>query len=329
MKRHIWRRGLTGFTRLGTVLSAALLGLCLGDGSPRDVLAQASATISPNMSPLARRYQEGESVAYKMRATNEGHLRTIRYAADAEGRVKRASSGGFIEEFRWTRISLNGQPVPLTVASQQFREDLSLSPEYKLSIPDLTKVQGLLIGPITDLLTFYVDVQLAMRQKNLVRPGDHVYMQHGIPNSWADGTYTVFGEDAVDFDLTLQGVDEKTQVATLVIRHVPPAQSRIHFPAAWMSKPVEGFATNWAEVSKGDGGKYVAEIGQETFEATIKLSLISGSILSATMNNPVDVLERDCDDAALLMCGAEVRYRIRRQIVLEAAKPEETSAGNR
>jgi hypothetical protein len=36
------------------------------------------------------------------------------------------------------------------------------------------------------------------------------------------------------------------------------------------------------------------------------------------MDNPVEVLERTCNDAALSDCGSPVRYGIRRQITLDA-----------
>jgi hypothetical protein len=215
-------------------------------------------------------------------------------------------------------LLVNGQTISLTPASQQFRESLSLSPEYTLSVPDLSKVQPILIGPITDLLTFYADVQLAMRQKSLLRPGDHIYVKHGTPNSWADGTYTVFGQDSIDFDITLTEVDQAAHEATLLIRHVPPVQAQIQFPATWMIAPVGDHPNNWGEVEKTFQGKYSAEVGEETFEVMIRLSLPSGRILSAKMDNPVDVLGRDCDDPALSKCGAPQRYRIRRQISLSA-----------
>lgn len=324
MKRRLLQNDLA---RLGTSaagrtsMAAGFLAVCWWFSSPGPLLAQGSKMAAVIGSPLARSYREGELMTYKMQGINEGHLRTIRYEAHAEGRVKRNSAGHFMEELAWTGLTLNGQAVSLMAASQQFREDLSLSPEYELSIPDLSKVQPVLIGPITDLLAFYADVQLATRQRSLVHPGDHIYVKHGMPNSWADGTYTVFGQDAVDFDITLAEIDEKARAATLAVRHVPPTESRIQFPAAWMAKPVDGLANNWAEVEKGDGGKYLAETGKETFEVTIKLSLPSGEIISAAMENSVDVLERDCEDAALSVCGPPTRYRIRRQIGLEAVKP--------
>jgi hypothetical protein len=276
-------------------------------------------TINPDQKvTLTRNYVEGEKISYQMKAINEGHVSTIRYEAQANARVEREPSGPLVEVFTWTGLLVNGQTVPLTPASQQFREDLSLSPEYTLSVPDLSKVQPILIGPITDLLTFYADVQLAMRQENLLRTGDHIYVKHGTPNSWADGTYTVFGQDSIDFDIALTEVDQAAHEATLLIRHVPPVQAQIQFPATWMIAPVGDHPNNWVEVEKTAQGKYSAEVGKETFEVTIRLSLPSGRILSAKMDNPVDVLGRDCDNAALSKCGAPQRYHIRRQVSLWA-----------
>jgi hypothetical protein len=49
--------------------------------------------------------------------------------------------------------------------------------------------------------------------------------------------------------------------------------------------------------------QYVAAVGRETFDVQLVVSLVDGRIVSATMDNPVDVLERTCSDAALTSCG--------------------------
>jgi len=179
-------------------------------------------------------------------------------------------------------------------------------------------VQAALIGPITDLLTFYADAKIAMNQKGLVRAGDHAYVSFGAPNSWADGTRVVIGEDAIDFNVTLQSIDPATQVAIVVVRHLPPQHPQIKLPARWMSTPVSESQNNWVQVEKKSDGTYVAGVGQETFDVELKIALATGRILSATMDNPVDVMERACTDAALTACGSPERYRILREITLTA-----------
>lgn len=279
-------------------------------------LALATPAITLAQSPvLQRQYQEGETIRYKMQATNQGHIRNVRYEARAVASVKKNAAGVFVEEFAWSDVQVNDQPQTLEPASADFRETLSLAPGYSLSVPDLTQVQPILIGPIADLLAFYADVQLAMRQETLAKPGDHVSVKNGSLNSWADGTYVVLGQDAIDFEITLKSIDKKT--AVVVVRHVPPAEPAIQFPADWMKAPVADTANNWLEVEK-TGDKYAAEVGKETFEANITLDVATGRILSATMENPVEVLQRDCTDRVLTSCGDPIRYRIRRQITVTA-----------
>jgi hypothetical protein len=88
-------------------------------------------------------------------------------------------------------------------------------------------------------------------------------------------------------------------------------------PGAWMHTPVSDTPNNWVQVGKDRDGKYVASVGKETFDDVIKTSLADGRILSATMENPVEVLERQCNDAALTVCGDPIRYQIRRRIAIQ------------
>jgi hypothetical protein len=265
---------------------------------------------------LVRHYLEGEVLHYRMRGLNQGHLNTIRYRVRAEGVVKKNQSGIFVEEFRWSDLHVNNEAILLSAASQKFREDLSLSPQYRLSVPDLSKVQPILIGPITDLLTFYADALLAMYQPALVHAGDHVYVKHGTPNSWADGNYFTLGQDSIDFGITLKSINHADHTATLVIRHVPPSHPQVKLPAAWMQTPVSGSPNNWVQVEKMPNGKYAVEVGKETFTDEIKISALTGKIVSASMDNPVDVLERVCSNPSLTNCSGPTRFQIRRQIRL-------------
>jgi len=267
---------------------------------------------------LARHYQDGEKIAYTISCLNHSRSKTTEYEARAEGVASKDQAGIFQENFAWTDLQVNDQQVRLSAASRAFREPLSLAAGSRLGIPDLSKVQAGLIGPITDLLTFYADMKIAMNQKGLMRAGDHAYVNFARPNSWADGTRVIVGEDSIDFAILLQSIDTTTEVATLVVRHVPPEQPQLKLPARWMSTPVGASQNNWVQVEKTSDGKYVAGVGQETFDVEIKVALANGRILSASMDNPVDVMERVCTDAALTACGDPERYSIRRQVRLDA-----------
>ncbi len=262
-------------------------------------------------SPLARHYTEGEKLTYHMKGDNDGWT----YEVQANGIVKKDASGHCVEEYGWSDFTSNA-PMSLSETSLNFRQTLSLDPAITPSIPNLSLVQPFLIGPITDMLTFYSDLWLAIEQSDLKRPGDHAYVKVGTPASWADGNYVTLGEDSIDFDLTLKELNSSTQIATLLVRHVPPAQPKVKLPAAWMLTPVADTPNNWVQVNKNQAGKYDAGVGKETFEVEIKVSLKDGKILSATLDNLVQTRQRECSDAALLDCGQPANHTIHRQIEL-------------
>lgn len=256
---------------------------------------------------LSRHYRGGEKLSYDMKGTYDERGSVQSYEARADGVVKKDVAGNFYEEYQWSDLSWNGHPVPIPAANAQFRQIVSLDPGAKGSFPvhppDVRRAPPGLIGPILDFMTFYVDLGMAIRH-GLGHAGDHVYVKFGRPVSWAAGEGAVLGESSIDFDITLQDVDRSTNTATLLVRHVPPSESQVQLPAEWMRTPVVDTPNNWVSVTKSASGKYVAAVGKETFDVLIRTSLTDGRILSATMDNPVEVLERECDDAALTICGA-------------------------
>jgi hypothetical protein len=263
---------------------------------------------------LVRRYRPGESLSYRMTATNQTKDRVTHYEARAVGEVKQDSAGTWFEEYAWSDLRTNDQRVALPASSRIFRQRLSLAPAYRIAIPDVRRIHPGLVGPVVDLLTFYADVQIAMREPGLSRSGDHVYVNDGTPNSWADGTHIVLGEDAIDFDISLEDMNYSDSVATLIVRHLPPARPSVTLSAPWMRDPVGGTPNNWVQVAKRDSGGFVASVGKETFVATIRLSLVDGKVLRATLDNSVDVSERECRDSSLTLCSPPVRYQIRRRV---------------
>jgi hypothetical protein len=266
----------------------------------------------PGRSLSARCYKEGERTTYLMKGINENW----RYEIQAAGVVKKDPTGKYVEEYSWSKLVSNGVAVTLPPSGLRFREVLSLDPDKAISIPNLTTVPPVLIGPITDLATFYVDLWLATRLgAKLSHAGDHAFLKVGIPASWADGRRVVLGESAVDFDLTLLNVDRSRQIAVLLVQHVPPAQPHVRLPATWMRKPVAGTPNNWVQVTRKDG-KFVAGVGEETFDVRIKVSLEDGKIVSGRLANLVKARERNCRDPALTSCDAPRSLQISRHVMI-------------
>ena len=311
---------MTAIAGSRAVLQASL-GLWLAICASLSSVAQSGANVHGKPAGpgerglLTRRYEMGEKLAYHMNGTNRDRASTTNYEVDARGVVRKNTAGEFYEEYSWSNLIVNDKPVALPDAARNFAQTVSLDPGFSPSVPDLSQVIPL-IGPITDLLTFYSDLWLANRIGKLNRAGDHLYFARGAPNSWADGTYTVVGEDSVDFDLTLKEIDAASHTATLVVRHVPPAKPQVKLPAAWMGAPVAETRNNWVQIQKSGESKYSAEVGKETFDVELKVSLEDGKILSATLDNPVEILARECVDMTLSRCGDPVRYQVRRHVEL-------------
>jgi hypothetical protein len=288
----------------------ALASLVVSAPSAR-ALAQAESPLL-----LARRYRLGDSLHYVMDASNQGRAQTIRYSAHADGVVANDSLGRFVEDLEWSHFVRDGAAVSLSAGAVAVHQRVSLAPDVMLA-PDVAHADPRLIGPVLDLLTFYVDLWLSAKMP-LARPGDRARFPRNTTNSWADGRSVILGEDAVDFEMTLLSIDSTNGRAKLQVRHVPPATAVVHPPAAWMQVPLYDTPNNWVEIAKSADTSYVAGVGRETFDVQIDVRLADGSILAATMDNPVDVLERVCRDPALMSCSAARRYQILRRISLRA-----------
>jgi len=271
---------------------------------------------SPDQSLFARHYREGDSLHYVMKATNQGRARTITYQARADGVVRKDSLGRTVEDFEWSHLVLDEHDVPLAARTDAVRQQLTLSPGFMIP-PSVARTDPRLVGPVLDLLTFYVDLWLAAKMP-LAHAGDHAHLPRTAPNSWADGRVVILGADAVDFEITLVSLDSAAGQARLLVRHVPPAKAVVPFPVSWMQAPLFDTPNNWVEVTKTSDTSYVAGAGRETFDVEIDVSLTDGRIVAATMDNPVDLVERVCRDAALTVCAPPYRYRILRRIALQS-----------
>jgi hypothetical protein len=178
------------------------------------ITAQQAAT---GVGLLQRLYTGGAVSHYLVTGNNDGWQYTI-LASDV---VKQDSNGRYYEEIRWSDLKSNAQQT-LTPSSLALRQTLSLDdPASYMKVPNLATVQPLLIGPITDTLTIYSDLLLAMQSK-LVQPGQTAYVSRTTPNSWADGQRVLLGQDVVDFSLKVESVNPVEHTETLLVQHVPP-----------------------------------------------------------------------------------------------------------
>jgi hypothetical protein len=280
------------------------------------LLAALATTLVSAQSPLRRQYREGETLTYRMNGQNEAW----KYSLQADAVVKKDASGTFFEEIRWSPMMSDGQQLPVSEAAAAYRQRLSLDLNSMPSAPDLRNVDPKMVGPVSDLMTFYADLWLILKMGALHKPGDHFYFAMPMTPSWADGSRVLVGEDSIAFDMTFQSIDAASQTATLMVRHVPPAKPTVHLSADWMRAPVAGTPNNWVQVQKEQDGTFTAAVGKETFDVELKVSLADGRILHGTMENPVTTIERTCQDAALSKCSDPKPHLILRKIEITLAQ---------
>lgn len=307
-RRTSWGDILSESAGLAALIAATLVGpLC---AFPTTASAQAAASSPAKAVTLERVYQPGHTLQYEMTGSNHGW----KYQIHAKSVAKQDSDGAWFEEIAWSNLRSNA-PMTMSPESEAFRQRLSLSGDEKyVAVPDLSQIQPLLIGPITDTLTFYADLYLAKKLK-LAHVGQNVYFERATANSWADGTQVIVGEDTIDFDLTLVSMNPKNHTAELLVKHVPPKQQRLKLPASWMETPVRTLPNNWVQVIKSDGA-FVAQVGMEVFEVRLTVDTRDGKIIKADLHNPVVYVERTCKDAALTECAEPKADELLRDISL-------------
>jgi hypothetical protein len=180
---------------------------------------------------LIRRYADGTRLRYRMTADENGTSSAVTITAT----TRKTADGRFIDEFAWSDMVVNGAARVLSPTSQAFRATVTLDGGRPFDPPDLSKAPGL-VGPVTDLLTFYSDLFLAMHHGALRQAGDRFHFSNPMPASWADGTTVVLGEDHIDFDIALTAVDRGAGEVTLSVNHVPPPAPKIRLPT--VNRPV-------------------------------------------------------------------------------------------
>jgi hypothetical protein len=292
----------------GSTALKALWAVFLGVGA-----ALAAQDVPPDVNLLLRHYHEGEHLTYRVKGVPDWHGHD---EVQADGIVKKDPDGTYFEEYEWSAPSDQGVAV---------RQQISLDPNGKLALPSFTDADLWLSYPMVQMWGIYIEVRLAVKGK-LTRAGDHFHFSFGGPASCLVGkqipvtNLSKCGDDVLlaqfanDFDYTLKDVNRANDTATLVVRHVAPEIPDVKLPAEWMRKPVAGTPNNEVVVRKTGEGTYLTAVGKTTQTDEIVLSLSDGKILSATLDNPGEVVERECADSALTQCGEPQSRSVRARV---------------
>ncbi len=238
-----------------------------------------------------RKYKEGNSFYYKMIGFNNGK----EYEAVSHHQVKKQGDT-FFEKVNWVSLQFDGKVISLK-SMKDFDQILSLDKKHSGSFPDISKIDGkirnLIVGPIFDLMTFYVDLnpRLFFKKIDELEKGQPILFPYNKPSSWADGHFVILGEDCINFRILFQN-DKKRPF--LRVEHIAPEKNlNITFPEKWMKNTIGPGENNWVQIRRLNE-KYAVSYGYEYFDDHIYIDPETGIILYANMYNPVDFYTRVC-----------------------------------
>lgn len=218
-------------------------------------------------------------------------------AADRVASYVHRGTGG--EQVRWVALTVDG--TDMTAAARSFPAyDLSLDPRAAdgLTVPDTSAVPGL-VGPVTDLTTFYVPLSAQAGIGALHRPGQSETAPTLLSGNFASAAMPV-GQDLLQLTTTLTSLTRRQ--ATLTSDFVPPPAGGLTVTAPFMDSPVCGTTPNNFEEVQQSGTAFLALWGCEQFTATTVADRASGRIVSASLSNPLQLSAMECQDAALTQC---------------------------
>lgn len=241
-----------------------------------------------------RKYVEGQTLVYKMRAINDGR----HYEAVSHHKVKKKGNS-FYEEVVWKSLVYEGKKIDLSPL-KDFRQIVSLDKEFSSPMPDIARLDPaslpFIIGPLFDLMTFYVDLnpRLFATKVTELEKGKKLIIPYNQPSSWADGHRVILGEDCIDFRLSFQS--SKGRKPLLRVEHIPPPKDlNINLPEKWMKEPVSELgANNWVQIIKttAPARPFMVSYGYEYFDVHIYMDPEDGKIMLAEMYNPVEKINR-------------------------------------
>ena len=225
------------------------------------------------------------------------------------------------ERIAFDRLSRtqDGKTDDLSEAIAKFPAwDVSLSPTdggVGLALPDILGWDMAVVGPVTDLLTFWVAISPQAGIDKVSKVGQSYVLPEAPVASWANGVDIPVGQDCIQISITLKELGEST--AVFETRFMPPEEASLKMLKSWMDESVvEGTPNNFQQqMSMGEAAMVMW--GREYFVVTSTVRRADGMLLSATMSNELQLKMKIGCSSELQACKHEVPLHIRRELSLE------------
>lgn len=263
-----------------------------------------------------RRYEPGRRFRYRQetRHWTNSKLDSV-HVATSHHEVLRGAVAR--ERVRWedlevTRGDKTASQTALAAAIEPY--EISLHPDGSLALPPLR--EPAMVGPISDLTTFYVAISPSIGIDTLTKVGDEHVMPEAVRGVWTVLPHTPLGEDCIVPRVKITHLDVNT--VTFHTAFEPPSTPCLEPLGPWMREPVDGTRpNNFRQVTADPSGTRIVMWGREAFTTECRVERPSGRILVASMENTLTLKVRVGCDATLESCAGEFPTTIRRTVKLK------------
>ena len=239
----------------------------------------------------------------------------------AESRHTVSADAPYSERIKFDRLARtqDGKTEDMSEAIGKFPAwDVSLAPTdggVGLALPDIAGWDMAVVGPVTDLLTFFVAISPQAGIDSVSQVGQTCVLPEAPVASWANGESIPVGQDCIQISVTLKEIHEDT--AVFETRFMPPEEAGLEMLKPWMDESVVAGTPNNFQQQMSMGDAAAVMWGREEFVVTSTVRRADGMLLSATMSNELQLKMKIGCSSELESCKHEIPLHIRRELSLE------------
>jgi hypothetical protein len=228
-------------------------------------------------------------------------------------------SAAYYEEVRWLSLLQYKEKDTLlldTLAAKVKPYLIALDSAGKMEIPPIGIPE--MTQPIQDFTTFFVAISQQIGVNHLKQVGDIYEVPTTIKGDLKSGNMILKGEDC--FRVKLQYVSKKRKVATIITSFEPPKENCLNYYLPEMSAQVVDSTINNIQMVMSSKDKFNIQWGREEFIIETRVNTSNGTLLSATMDNPLSFkMKMNCNES-YKECGFEMPFKIVRKLKVELIK---------
>ncbi|MEM9024292.1 MAG: hypothetical protein AAGB22_11150 [Bacteroidota bacterium] len=217
------------------------------------------------------------------------------------------------ESVRWTSLVQHTAADTIrydTNAQRTAPYSFSLHPEGSLEAPRFD--DPVMLSSLADLTTFLVAISPQAGSHKVQQAGGSYHNPEPARGDFSDAFNTPVGEDCMDITVHLVRMNRDTAVyRTTFLVPAKPCLELVGGIAPSPENPVN------FQMAQGVGnGRMNLLYGQETFVVESHVRRRDGALLSATMDNVLDLRMKVFCDAQYANCQTELPWKISRKVVL-------------